>query len=406
MGYTPKHLAAAVKAVKNFSLKTRAGIAAGGAVIVVGGGIALGVNAMAATSVTPPVAGNYTIYGCIGSVAGQSRMIDHVYTTQQGFEGAGPCPSGQFGVAFNSTGPKGATGSQGPTGANGKDDSYVVASFTDSEGGCTNGGLKLTDAVTSQIAGYACNGANGNDGSQGATGPSGPPGLAGSPGPSGPPGSTGPSGPAGPQGPQGPAGPPGSDAILSVQAQTAVSNWPESSGWANDGFTRSVTVTRQHAAPASDCGTTATQCWFYTETLGDSGSFTTVSGHASPNGSSTDKITGTWTGTMSGGGKLEFYASSDTPDPSLVPGTATGADRGGNETTTNWYKLFFPDGTQFGLATGANAPFTTYDWDYAVTVTCGTSSTLSENWNDGINPGDDGQGASDGNIAGSTSCSS
>ena len=182
-----------------------------------------------------------------------------------------------------------------------------------------------------------------------------------------------------------------------------VSNWPESSGWATDNFNRTVTVTREHAASASKCGAAATQCWFYTETLGDNGTFTTTDGHASPNGSSTAKITGAWNGSIVGGGKLEFYADSSSPNPNLVPGTANGSAK--PQTTTGWYKLFFPAGTNFGLTTGVNVPWTTYDWAYQATVTCGSASSVTENWNDGINPGDDGQGSADGNITGSTACS-
>ncbi len=203
-------------------------------------------------------------------------------------------------------------------------------------------------------------------------------------------------------GPQGIQGAPGSDAIQSVQASTVLSDWPEGSGWANDNFNRSVTITRQHAASASDCGATATSCWFYTETLADNGTFTTVSGHASPNTSSIDTIGGAWTGSIVGGGKLEFYASSSTPNPALVPGTANGSAPPSG--TTGWYKLFFPGGTQFGLTSGANVPWLTYDWEYDATITCGSSTTSHQHWSDSINPGDDGQGVTDGNITGTTGC--
>lgn len=173
-------------------------------------------------------------------------------------------------------------------------------------------------------------------------------------------------------------------------ATTVVSNWPESSGWATDNFNRAVTLTLQHAVPASDCSSTATACYFYTESLADNGSFTTVNGKASPNGSSTATIGGVVNGAMVGGGKLEFYASSDTPNPSLVPATASGAS---GLSTTSWYELFFASGTEFGNPTEypGYGPWVAYDWTY--TTTC-------QKWNDGINPGDDGQGVADGNITG------
>jgi hypothetical protein len=214
-------------------------------------------------------------------------------------------------------------------------------------------------------------------------------------------------------------GPAGTSAIVSVNALTSVSNWPERSGWANDTFTRDVIVTREGAAPAADCTSGAQQCWFYTASIGDAGTFTTVNGHASPNTTSATAIKGTWTGSMGGGGQLEFYANSPSPDPKLVPGTATGADkgaRGGEETTTNWYEMFFPAGTVFGTAPSVtqtpfpSAPWTTYGWTYTAQVTCGTSSSITEKWFDGINPGDDGKGslsappAGDGNITGANGC--
>ena len=208
------------------------------------------------------------------------------------------------------------------------------------------------------------------------------------------------------QGPQGPQGPAGQNAILTVTAQTVVFNWPEGSGWATDNFTRQVTISREHAAPASDCGASATSCWFYTETLADNGHSAPVDGHASPNGSSSDTITAAHiTGiSMTGGGKLEFYASSNAPNPALVPGTAS-ATPAKPSSTTDWYKLFFPAGTSFGLTSGANVPWLTYDWNYAASVSYYSNAeqktiSCNQTWNDGINPGDDGQGSSDGNITG------
>lgn len=223
---------------------------------------------------------------------------------------------------------------------------------------------------------------------------------AGPAGPAGPQGPTGATGPQGPTGPAGPAGPAGA-ANVSVTATSAVTNWPETGGWAIDAFTRTVTVTRHGAAPASDCGSTATQCYLYTEALSDDGQFNTVDGHASPNGSSTDEVNGAFNGNMTGGGKLEFYASSATPSADNVPATVDGGNKPAS--TTDWYKLFFPASTTFGLTSGPNVPFVTYDWQYSANITNvsgGTTITCTQTWDDGINPGDDGQGASDGNITG------
>lgn len=206
---------------------------------------------------------------------------------------------------------------------------------------------------------------------------------------------TGPRGSTGPAGPQGPAGPAGTSAVLSVTATTTVTNWPESSGWANDNFTRTVTITRQHAAATSHCNDAST-CWYYTETLSDNGSFTTVSGATAPNGSNPVKINGIVSGNLVGGGGLEFYASSGTPSANGVPATADGSSK--PSTTTDWYKLFFPAGTTFAQAGTANDPWTTYKWVYTASKTC-------EQWTDAILPGDDGQGSGDGNITGVNACS-
>jgi hypothetical protein len=221
----------------------------------------------------------------------------------------------------------------------------------------------------------------------GATGPAGP---AGAKGVTGATGARGPQGPAGPAGPAGAAGAAGQSAIESVTAITSLTNWPEVSGWATDTFARTATVTREGEVPASDCGSSATSCYFYTETLSDNGIFTTVPGQVGPNGTGT--ISDQVTGSMVGGGKLEFYASSDSPNPGLVPGTASNGD----ESTTNWYKLFFPSGTDFGLTDGSNAPWVSYDWTYTYQPPSGPV----QQWTDAINPGDDGQSAADGNITG------
>jgi len=210
-------------------------------------------------------------------------------------------------------------------------------------------------------------------------------------GATGPAGAPGKNGTNGVNGTNGSNGTNGASAIESVSATTVLTGRPETSGWANDDFTRIATVTRESAVPASDCGSDAASCWFYTETLADNGTFTTVPNQTGPNGTGTTGSTPI-TGTMVGGGKVEFYADSDTPNPALVPGTVSG-DSG---STTDWFEQFFPAGTQFEPGPGQApytdyAPWVTYDWKY----TAGTQS-----WNDAINPGDDGQSAADGNITG------
>jgi len=215
-------------------------------------------------------------------------------------------------------------------------------------------------------------------------------------------------------GPRGPAGP----ATLSVTGTTAITGRDDSGNgtgactasandycWATDNLTRIMTVTRNGAAPAADCGSSAVQCWLYTATLADSGSFTTVSGAQTPNQACTEPnggpacaglvINGIVTGSVSGGGKMEFYADSDTPSAARVPATATGDAPG---STSDWYMLFFPADTNFGLTGASQAPWTTWSWSYNAPATC-------EQWVDSMadNAGD-GPFGQDGNIAGINQC--
>lgn len=189
----------------------------------------------------------------------------------------------------------------------------------------------------------------------------------------------------GPAGANGTNGTNGKDATFSTSGQTAITAWPEGSGWANDAMTRAVTITRESAAPSADCGGTP-ECWFYKATLTDNGTFTTVAGHASPNSSSKAVIPNAYTGSMIGGAKVEFYASTDNPDGALLPATATGTKKPAS--TTDWVELAFPSGTTF-----KSLSLTQYAWVYSLPQTC-------EKWTDAINPGDDGQGTNDGNITG------
>lgn len=220
-------------------------------------------------------------------------------------------------------------------------------------------------------------------GARGATGARGVTGARGATGATGARGATGATGAAGAQGPA------GQSAVTTVTAATAVTNWPESSGWANDSFTRMMVLTRQHAASSSKCGGTP-ECWFYTGTLTDNGTATTVDGHASPNGSSSETIHGSFDATLNGGADVEFYASSGTPN-GTVPATVDG-NISKPASTSTWYQLAFPDGTTF-----TNGSLTKFSWTYSNTTTC-------ETWTDSINPGDDGQSATDGNITGNNHC--
>lgn len=161
-------------------------------------------------------------------------------------------------------------------------------------------------------------------------------------GPKGDTGAQGAKGDTGETGPQGPAGTNGSDAILSVMAVSSLVDRPDSGlhgDWAKDNLTRTVSITRQKAAKSSNCGGGATKCWFYTGSIADNGSFATVAAGKSPQAGV--DIAGTVNGTVAGASQIEFYASSDAPDPALVDATVTGAAH----PTSEWVKMFFVAGT-------------------------------------------------------------
>jgi hypothetical protein len=126
-------------------------------------------------------------------------------------------------------------------------------------------------------------------------------------------GAKGATGATGPAGPQGPAGPAGASATQTFTASTVFSAWPETSGWANDTFTRNGTLTLDSEVPADDCGGAATSCYLYKLVASDNGSTTTVNGQANPNGQG-GTIQGNWTGTVVGSLVEEFYASTNKVD--------------------------------------------------------------------------------------------
>lgn len=155
----------------------------------------------------------------------------------------------------------------------------------------------------------------------------------------------------------------GKDAILTVTADTMVTGRDDTatdaSVWAKDAMTRTLTVVRQSAAEASKCGAGAVKCWFYTGTIKDNGTFTTVAGAHGPN--SATPINGIVQGTVNGVYEIEFYASSDAPNSTNVDATVTG----NSPSTSNWMKMAFPAGTQFAGFNGVD-----YKWSYAAAATC------------------------------------
>lgn len=204
-------------------------------------------------------------------------------------------------------------------------------------------------------------------------------------------GPAGPAGSAGATGATGPAGPAGASyEPTTATATTAVTNRDDSGNhgnWATDAMSRTVTVTRQGAVSARHCGSGATACWFYTGTIEDSGTFTTVPGASSPDAGT--PITGTQTGNMVGGSKIEFYASSDSPSPATALATVSGD----SPTSSAWAEQLFPAGTQF-----AGESLTNWSWTYT-----DTSPANCETWTDAYNNGGGSQ-AGAGDITGSTHC--
>lgn len=241
-------------------------------------------------------------------------------------------------------------------------------------------------------------GPRGPQGLQGLAGAKGATGAAGAAGAQGAAGATGAQGPAGPAGQPGTNGTNGVSAVVSTQATTGITSWPESSGWGSDSMTRVLNETVAGQVDSSNCNG-APVCYAVFGTITDTGTTVPVDGFASPNGSSTAKIVAAnFTGplTMKGTAEFQFYATSNKLT-GTVPATATGSAK--PSTTTNWGELAFPGDTSF-----YGVKLTAYDWVYSGNVSYkdagGSQVSCTQTWNDQINPGDDGQGTSDGNITG------
>lgn len=178
-------------------------------------------------------------------------------------------------------------------------------------------------------------------------------------------------------------------------ATSSVLDHPDSGdngqNWAVDTITRTASVTLKDAASTSNCGAGATSCYLYEGTLADTGSFTTASSaHVTTDGLSPDKstaISGTETGSITGGSAVEFYASSNAPTAGSVPAVVSGVVSG-EETTDNWVEQFFPAGTTFG----SGPSLLTWDWTYSTSNTC-------ETWVDAYN-------GETGDITGVNACAS
>jgi Collagen triple helix repeat (20 copies) len=143
---------------RRWGRSTLTGIAAGVAVLALGGGVALA---------TIPGAGG-VIHACYGKLGGAVRVVD-----------TGTCRPTESALNWNQQGPQGLQGQQGPKGAQG---------------------------AQGPQGPQGPQGAKGDPGSQGPVGQQGPQGDTGAAGPSGPQGAPGAAGAQGPPGPAGTAG--------------------------------------------------------------------------------------------------------------------------------------------------------------------------------------------------------
>ena len=174
-----------------------------------------------------------------------------------------------------------------------------------------------------------------------------------------------------------------------VSADTLMTNRPDSGGngdWANDEFTRKVTIDQQTPTAASNCGLTATQCFLIegAKLTDTDGTFTTISNAFTPNQFGTDAglhITNVVSGKMSGNGEFPAFYATELPDAHKVPAT----NDGDANPSTTWPELAFPAGTQF---TGLSEDTFSYSYHH------GTQHWLDADTNNG------GQSATAGNITG------
>ncbi|HEX6446542.1 MAG TPA: hypothetical protein VF053_15710 [Streptosporangiales bacterium] len=176
--------------------------------------------------------------------------------------------------------------------------------------------------------------------------------------------------------------------VVAVTAQTQMTNREDgghSGTWAHDNMLRVLAIQRHGQVDVSHCGgSEADQCWFYTATISDSGSFTTVDGAKSPRQGVA--INGIVSGTVTGVGRYEFYSTDDTPNAGLVPATEDGNVHG----SATWPKLAFTDGSVYNVTEHK------YAYAYTAPKTCETWTETSAN--------SDGQAGDAGDITGVSAC--
>lgn len=164
----------------------------------------------------------------------------------------------------------------------------------------------------------------------------------------------------------------------------------QGNNWANDNFTRTATIHRVNQVPGADCpGSGTGKCWFYTGTLSDTGTFTTIAGQLAPRTGSLDLAL---TGSFSGGTTtIDFWSSWATPNPADVPPTATGLATG-RGTTTNWVEQFFGAGAVFNSTANPGGP-DLGKWSWKYTLNFGSNTACPNDAYQWVDSSTDGDGA-------------
>lgn len=320
--------------------------------LITGGGTAYALTA-ASPAPAPTAAPATSLYACVAySNVTHTRLLEAPFTGLAGYlaylaANGGKCPNG----GFEDTLASGANGVS-VTGASVNASGDLILTFS-------NG--------TSKDAGHVA-GTNGTNGAPGSNGT------------------------------------PGASAVTNVTAATQLSNWPDTGGagdvWALDNWTRTLSVTVEDQVNNSHCGG-APACYAVFGTITDNGTSVPQDGKAAPNNSKPATIAAADITQITSGGtaSFQFYATSDAINAKNVPAVDNVAVQGKLASTTDWGELAFPAGTQF-----FGPSLTAYSWNYSAALSyvnpSKTAVSCNQAWADAINPGDDGQGAADGNITG------
>lgn len=178
-------------------------------------------------------------------------------------------------------------------------------------------------------------------------------------------------------------------AATPVTAVTHLTQRPDSgysgNDWALDNLTRTATITGGATVADSLCGTPMpASCFTYNISISDTGVAYATTGAISP-GAQAIAIKGTPQAAVSGTMSGTFYASSASPDATLVPGALAGA----SVSSGDWAKQFFPAGTQFDVTHSTD----NFSYTYTDLKDC-------QKWVDALN----GTQTTSGDITGADSC--